>query len=237
MMIIYPAIDLLDGCCVRLSQGDYDRQSIYADDPLEMAKRFEATGISELHLVDLEGARQKSVVHLEVLKRIKDQTGLNVQFGGGIKSRTDAEKVLEAGADRMIVGSLAVQDPKEVSAWIDAFGSEKIVLGADLKSGKLAVNGWQESGDQDFDPFLKFYLERGIRRVLCTDVARDGMLAGPAIELYKSILEKFPETELLASGGVSNLDDLRELEEAGCFGAVVGKAIYEGKIKLEELSK
>lgn len=236
-MIIYPAIDLLDGCCVRLSQGDYDRQSIYADDPLEMAKRFEATGISELHLVDLEGARQKSVVHLEVLKRIKDQTGLNVQFGGGIKSRTDAEKVLEAGADRMIVGSLAVQDPKEVSAWIDAFGSEKIVLGADLKSGKLAVNGWQESGDQDFDPFLKFYLERGIRRVLCTDVARDGMLAGPAIELYKSILEKFPETELLASGGVSNLDDLRELEEAGCFGAVVGKAIYEGKIKLEELSK
>lgn len=235
-MLIVPAIDIIDGKCVRLTKGDYDTKKIYNEDPLEVAKDFEANGITHLHLVDLDGAKKGSVVNWKVLENIAGQTKLHVDFSGGIKTRQAAQQAFNLGAQQIAVGSLAVKNPKEFVDWIWAFGEEKLILGADVMNGKIAVNGWQESSQKDIYYYLDYYFEEGIDYVLCTDVSKDGMLNGPAIELYKDIIEEYKEINLIASGGVSSLEDLQQLKEIGCYAAIVGKAIYEGRITLKELS-
>ena len=236
-MEIVPAIDIIDGKCVRLSKGDYNAQKTYSDSPLDVAQRFQDAGIRRLHLVDLDGARSKHIVNYPVLEAITAHTDLTVDFGGGIKSTSDLDTALGCGAAMVTVGSTAVTDPDLMMRWIEDFGQEHIILGADARDGKISVNGWKEDSVLTLSDFIRDYMKKGITQVLCTDINRDGMLQGPAVELYRSLLREFPGIKLIASGGVSSVQDLMDLKEAGLPAAIVGKAYYEGRITLDQLSK
>lgn len=235
MMQIIPAIDIIEGKCVRLEQGLYHKKKTYFDDPVEVAKMFEEHGITRLHVVDLDGAKAKHIVNWRVLQKITNQTELIVDFGGGVKTNEDIKIAFEHGASMITVGSIAVQNQELFLEWLERFGAEKIILGADLKEGKVATHGWLQSSNWEWEPFLSNYIEAGIRKVLCTDVAKDGMMQGPAFALYSAMLKTFPDLFLIASGGVRNLDDLLQLQEMGCPAAIVGKAIYEQTIDLKDL--
>jgi len=234
-MYIIPAIDIIEGKCVRLSQGAYDRKTIYHDDPLEVAKSFADHGLTRLHLVDLDGAKAKHVVNWKVLERIANYTDLQIDFGGGVKSNEDLKIVFDSGARQATAGSIAVTEPDVFHGWLQSHGSEKIILGADLKNGNIATHGWQNESDHGWESFLDEHTSQGATYVVCTDVAKDGMLAGPATDLYRDMLVKFPDLKLIASGGVTTLSDLEELRTIGCYGAIVGKAIYEEKLSLKDL--
>ena len=235
MIELIPAIDVIDGKCVRLTKGDYDTKKIYNEDPVSVAKEFEAHGIRRLHVVDLDGARSKHIVNDKVLQRIARETNLVIDFGGGIKTDEDVARAFEAGAHMITIGSIAVTDPERSMEWLHKYGPEHIVLGADVRNGRVSINGWKEDSQEELVPFLDRYLSEGMRNVLCTDISKDGMLQGPAIALYREVMEHYPDCHLIASGGVSSMDDIRALEAAGIPAVVFGKAIYEGKIKLEEL--
>lgn len=235
MIEIIPAIDLIDGKCVRLSQGDYNAKKVYNEDPLEVAKMFEGAGIRRLHLVDLDGAKAKHIVNQSVLEKIASNTSLVIDFGGGVQSDEDIRIAFDSGASMVTGGSIAVRDKELFASWIEKYGGDKIILGADCKDHKIAVSGWQEETSVDIMPFVNDYITRGISKVVCTDISKDGMLQGPSIELYKEILKSFPELYLIASGGVSCFQDILDLEEAGVPAVILGKAIYENKVTLEEL--
>ncbi len=236
-MEIIPAIDIIDGKCVRLSKGDYNVCKTYSDNPTDMALRFEDAGIRRLHLVDLDGARSKHIVNYRTLESITSRTNLTVDFGGGVKARQDLLTAFECGAAMVTVGSTAVTQPELMEEWIGEFGAERMILGADARDGRISVNGWKEDSPLLLHDFIDSYTKKGIVQVLCTDINRDGMLQGPAVELYRSILESFPKLGLIASGGVSSVQDLEELSKAGLPAAIVGKAYYEGRITLEQLSQ
>ncbi|MFN5147782.1 MAG: 1-(5-phosphoribosyl)-5-[(5-phosphoribosylamino)methylideneamino]imidazole-4-carboxamide isomerase [Flavobacteriia bacterium] len=235
-MRIIPAIDLIDGKCVRLTKGEYDSKKVYSDNPLDMAKDFEQHGFQRLHLVDLDGAKAGKVINLPVLESICSNTGLKVDFGGGIKTDEELEKVLSAGADQVTIGSLAVKDPVKVKEWIVRYGADKIILGADVKEQMIAVSGWLETSTLELFDFIDSYYAYGIRHVLCTDISKDGMLQGPAFSLYDDIMKNYPDLQLIASGGVSGIEDVRKLKAVGIPAVVIGKAIYEGRIDLKELA-
>ena len=236
-MEIIPAIDIIDGKCVRLTQGDFAQMKVYNEDPLEVAKAFEGSGLKRLHLVDLDGARRGAVTNWKVLERIAGRTALVIDFGGGIAKREDLEIVLGSGAALATIGSLAVREPLKMTEWLDEFGAGKFLLGADVKGEKITVSGWQETSGTDVFDFIQSYVERGIQQVFCTDVSKDGLLQGPASELYARIVERFPDLYFIASGGVATVQDLHTLAEVGCRGVIVGKAIYEGRIELKDLIK
>ncbi|RRT91451.1 1-(5-phosphoribosyl)-5-[(5-phosphoribosylamino)methylideneamino]imidazole-4-carboxamide isomerase [Empedobacter falsenii] len=233
-MRIIPAIDIIDGKCVRLSQGDYDTKKIYNENPLEVAKEFEDYGIEYLHLVDLDGAKSKEIINYKTLELIASKTNLKVDFGGGIKADQDIRIAFECGANQITGGSIAVQNPTLFQEWISQYGSDKIILGADAKDRKIATHGWLETSEVDVIDFIKEYKTKGIDYVICTDIAKDGMLEGTSNELYAEILAT-SEVKLIASGGVSSIDDLIKIKELGCEGAILGKAIYEGRIDLKDL--
>ena len=232
-----PAIDLIEGKCVRLTQGDYATSHVYAEDPVDMARRFEDMGFTRLHLVDLDGAKSRHVVNDHVLKAITRATKLIVDFGGGVKTDDDMARVLDAGAEMVTCGSIAVTQPDTVLGWMERYGAEHLILGADVKDGKISINGWQEDSAHELMPFLQRYLDAGMMHVLCTDISRDGMLQGPATVLYGSIMKAFPHCRLIASGGVSCIEDILQLDKAGVPAVVFGKAIYEGKINMKELAE
>lgn len=234
-MQIIPAIDLINGQCVRLTQGDYQSKKVYATDPLEVAKQFEAAGIKRLHIVDLDGAKAKHIINHRVLENIANHTNLVIDFGGGLKSDEDVRIAFDCGAHQITGGTVAVKNKEMMLRWIEQYGGEKIILGADVNQQKIAVSGWQEQSDLDLFDFLADYLTHGIQYVICTDIAKDGMLQGPSVALYQNILTRFPQVKLIASGGIASLSDLQELKTIGCHGAITGKAIYEGKINLEAL--
>ena len=236
-MEIIPAIDIIDGKCVRLTKGDYNACKTYGNNPLDMALRFQDAGLTRLHLVDLDGARSKHIVNHPTLEQIAGHTDLTVDFGGGIKSTQDLETALGCGAAMVTVGSTAVTDPELMVQWIEDFGQEHIILGADARDGKISVNGWKEDSALLLNDFIRNYMQKGITQVLCTDINKDGMLQGPSVELYRSLLKEFPGIYLIASGGVSSVDDLHALKQAGLPAAIVGKAYYEGRITLEQLSR
>ncbi|PKP43642.1 MAG: 1-(5-phosphoribosyl)-5-[(5-phosphoribosylamino)methylideneamino]imidazole-4-carboxamide isomerase [Bacteroidetes bacterium HGW-Bacteroidetes-13] len=236
-MRLIPAIDIIEGKCVRLTKGDYNTQKIYNKNPLEIAKQFEASGIEYLHLVDLDGAKSQHIVNRKTLEQIATKTSLKIDFGGGLKSDADLKIAFESGANQITGGSIAVKNPEVFKGWIKTFGSLKIILGADAKDEKVAVSGWQESSQLELLPFILDYLNEGIQYVICTDISKDGMLEGASNELYSKILNKAVGIKLIASGGVSCVDDLYKLAEIGCEGAIIGKAFYEGKISLKELEK
>lgn len=235
-MRIIPAIDIIEGKCVRLSQGDYNTKKIYNENPLEVAKEFEEYGIKYLHLVDLDGAKSSQIINYKTLELIATKTNLKIDFGGGIKSNDDIRIAFESGANQITGGSIAVQNPTLFNEWISEYGSEKIILGADAKDRKIATHGWLESSELDVIEFIKEYHIKGIDYVICTDIAKDGMLQGTSNELYQEILAN-ANIKLIASGGVSSIDDLIKVKELGCEGAILGKAIYEGKIELKEVVK
>lgn len=235
-MRIIPAIDIIDGKCVRLTKGDYTTKKVYSENPLEVAKSFEANGIEYLHLVDLDGAKSKHIVNWRVLESITTQTNLSVDFGGGLKSNQDLKIAFESGANQITGGSIAAKDRELFLSWLEKYGSDKIILGADCSNRKIVTNGWYESSDIDVIEFIKAYEAAGIKSVICTDIAKDGMLAGASNELYKEIMQQ-TNINLIASGGVASLKDLEKLKAIGCEGAIFGKAIYEGNISLLELSK
>jgi len=237
MITIIPAIDLIDAKCVRLSQGDYNQKTVYNENPLEVAKMFEDAGITRLHLVDLDGAKAKHIVNHKVLETIATKTNLVIDFGGGLKSDEDLRIAFESGAKMVTGGSIAVKDRETFLSWIEKYGAEKIILGADAKDKKIAVSGWQEVSELPILEFIDGYTQKGIQKVISTDIARDGMLSGPSIELYKEILEQFAKLELIASGGIASMKDIIELDEMGVPGVITGKAIYENRISLEEISK
>ena len=237
MIELIPAIDIIDGKCVRLSQGDYNSKKVYNENPLEVAKEFEAHGIRRLHVVDLDGAASHHIVNYRVLEAIASRTSLIIDFGGGIKSDEDLIIAFENGAQMVTLGSITVKNPELFKKWLHQYGAEKIILGADAKDNRIAVNGWKEESTQELLPFLEEYTKEGIRKVLCTDISRDGMLQGPSIELYKQIMQQFPEMHLIASGGVSSIDDIIELQEAKIPAVVFGKALYEGKITMKDLNR
>ncbi len=234
-MQIIPAIDIIDGKCVRLTQGDYAQKTVYNENPLEVAKEFEGAGLSRLHLVDLDGAKAGAVKNWKVLEAIADNTNLVIDFGGGIKKEEDVNIVFNAGAAFATIGSLAVKNEVLFVEWLQKFGADKFLLGADVKEEKIAVGGWLETTDIWIYDFIAKYAAHGVKQLFCTDVSKDGKLEGPSVELYKNIIAKFPQLFFIASGGVSSLQDLEELKAIGCGGAIVGKAIYEGRIKLEQL--
>ncbi len=234
-MHIIPAIDIIDGKCVRLTQGDYSQKKIYNEDPLEVAKAFADAGVTRLHLVDLDGARAKHIVNHKVLERIASKTNLHIDFGGGLKQDDDLRIAFECGARQITGGTVAVKDPDLFLSWLERFGPERIILGADVKNGKIAVSGWEEESQEELLPFLERYLAAGVRYAICTDVSRDGLLAGSAKELYAEIRGEFPDLQLIASGGVTAIEEVEELREIGCFGAIIGKAIYERRISLKDL--
>ncbi|MEM1319540.1 MAG: 1-(5-phosphoribosyl)-5-[(5-phosphoribosylamino)methylideneamino]imidazole-4-carboxamide isomerase [Bacteroidota bacterium] len=236
-MQIIPAIDIIGGQCVRLTQGDYDRKKVYDSDPLAVAQRFEQAGLRHLHLVDLDGAKASRIINHPTLRQITSQTQLHVDFGGGIKSDQDIQLAFDSGAQQVTVGTISVKNRPLFLQWLQRYGSERIILGADVSQGMLAVSGWQEQSQIELFDFLEGYVAEGVRRVICTDIAKDGLLSGPAVELYVEILRRFPDLELVASGGVTTMEDLYRLREMGCTAAIVGKAIYEGRIGLEELRK
>ena len=237
MIELIPAIDIIDGKCVRLSQGDYNTQKVYNESPLEVAKEFEANGIRRLHVVDLDGAKSSHIVNYKVLDQIAGHTSLTIDFGGGIKTDEDLTIAFEYGAQMVTLGSIAVKSPDLFKSWLHKYGAERIILGADVKDNRISVNGWKEESQQELLPFLTDYTQEGIRKVLCTDISRDGMLQGPSIELYKQIMGQFPDIHLIASGGVSGLDDIIRLDEAGIPAVVFGKALYEGRITLKDLNR
>ncbi|MDA9003303.1 1-(5-phosphoribosyl)-5-[(5-phosphoribosylamino)methylideneamino]imidazole-4-carboxamide isomerase [Flavobacteriaceae bacterium] len=233
-MRIIPAIDIIEGKCVRLSKGDYDTKKIYNESPLEVAKAFEAHGIEFLHLVDLDGAKSKHIVNHKVLETIATQTSLKIDFGGGLKSDKDLRIAFESGASQITGGSIAVKSPETFESWILNYGSEKIILGADVKGTHIATNGWLETSDQTLFDFVKDYYAKGIDFVICTDISKDGMLEGPAFELYQNLLSQV-KVKLIASGGISAFEELPQLQELGCEGIIIGKAIYENRISLKQL--
>ena len=235
MIELIPAIDIIGGQCVRLTKGDYDQKTVYRDSPAEVAKEFEEIGFKRLHVVDLDGAKSKHIVNSDVLHRITTDTQLIVDFGGGIKTDEDIEKAFTAGASMVTIGSIAVTNPDLFMGWLEKYGAERIILGADVRHGKVSINGWKEDSSEDLLPFLKKYIDAGVKNVLCTEISKDGTLTGPAIELYQSMMTAYPELHLIASGGVSSIDDIKALEAAGIPAVVFGKAIYEGKINLNEL--
>lgn len=234
-MEIIPAIDIIEGKCVRLTQGDYSQKKIYNEFPLEVAKAFEDAGLTRLHLVDLDGAKAGRVINWKVLEALAGKTGLQIDFGGGIKQEKDLSIVFDSGAQWATIGSLAVKEPEQFTSWLSAFGAGRFLLGADVKEEKIAVAGWLEKTDIWIYDFLRDYIGRGIGQVFCTDVSKDGKLEGPSLDLYKNILQEFPALHFIASGGVSSLHDLEALRAVGCKGAIVGKAIYENRISLPEL--
>jgi phosphoribosylformimino-5-aminoimidazole carboxamide ribotide isomerase len=236
MIEIIPAIDLIDGKCVRLTQGDFARKKIYRENPLEVAEEFAAVGLKRLHLVDLDGAKNGKVTNLKVLETIARNTDLTIDFGGGIKTDEDIQSVFDVGAKMVSIGSVAVKDAERFFGWLERYGSGKILLGADVKDGKLAINGWQIATDLEITPFLENYYTKGVRQVFCTDVSKDGLLQGSSNQLYTQILDALPDLNLIASGGVSSIRDVIELDRIGCAGVIVGKAFYEGKIKLSEIA-
>lgn len=234
-MRIIPAIDIIEGKCVRLSKGDYSTKKIYNEDPLEVAKSFEAHGIQHLHLVDLDGAKSKHIVNHKILETIASKTSLKIDFGGGLKTDDDLRIAFESGARQITGGSIAVKDPETFESWLKNFGSEKIILGADANDRKIAITGWTEDSNEEIIPFIQNYAEKGVQYIICTDISKDGMLQGPSFDLYREILRETRNISLIASGGISEFDELPKLAEIGCEGTIIGKAIYEGRIKLKEL--
>ena len=234
MIELIPAIDIIEGQCVRLTKGDYDQKTVYGN-PLEMAQEFERIGFRRLHMVDLDGAKSKHIVNDEVLNRITKATNLIVDFGGGIKTDEDIRKAFDNGASMVTVGSIAVTHPELFLSWVEQYGAERLILGADVRNGKISINGWMEDSTEDLLPFLRRYIDAGVRNVLCTEISKDGTLQGPAIELYQRVMKEYPELHLIASGGVSSIEDIKSLDAAGIPAVVFGKAIYEGKINLQEL--
>ena len=234
-MRIIPAIDLIDGKCVRLTQGDYNQKKVYANDPLAMAKAFEDHGVEYLHLVDLDGAKAQAIVNHKVLERIAIQTNLKIDFGGGLKSDEDLRIAFECGAQQVTGGSIAVKQPELFENWLSTYGPEKIILGADARQGKIATNGWLEVSELGVEAFIQSYAAKGVSYVVCTDIEQDWTLQGPSISLYQKILKNSPNIELIASGGVSGIEDLNVLKEISCEAAILGKALYEGRISLKAL--
>lgn len=242
-MRIIPAIDIIDGKCVRLTKGDYNTKKIYNENPLEVAKQFEASGIEYLHLVDLDGAKAQHIVNYKVLEQIASKTTLKIDFGGGLKSNEDLHIAFNSGAKQITGGSIAVNDHRTFESWLAKYGSAKIILGADCNNGKIAISGWQEESSLKVIPFIKNYQRRKVQYVICTDIAKDGMLEGPSFDLYRDIIQECSNSstdqsiKLIASGGISHIDELPRLQELGCEGVIIGKAIYENKISLQELEK
>ena len=242
-MRIIPAIDIIDGKCVRLTKGDYDTKKVYSENPLDMAKAFEDAGIQYLHVVDLDGAKAKHIVNYKVLERIASKTTLKIDFGGGLKSDADVHIAFNSGARQITGGSIAVKDPELFESWLEKYGSSKIILGADSNNNKIAISGWTEESDKNVIPFIKSYQRKGVQYVICTDIAKDGMLEGPSIVLYKDIISECSNAsegqsiKLIASGGISSLDDLDNVRAIGCEGVIIGKAIYENKITLKDLER
>ncbi len=232
---LIPAIDIINGQCVRLTKGDYNQKKVYNDNPVEVAMDFEKLGFKRLHVVDLDGAKSKHIVNDGVLKEITKNTNLIVDFGGGIKTKDDIEKAFEAGASMVTIGSVAVTNRQLFLEWIDIYGAERLILGADVRNGKISINGWKEDSSEELLPFLKQYVEKGVRNVLCTEISKDGTLQGPAINLYKDIMQAYPQLHLIASGGVSSNEDITDLDNAGIPAVVFGKAFYEGKIDIKSL--
>ncbi len=237
MIELIPAIDIIDGKCVRLTKGDYSKKKVYSSNPLDIAQEFEKNGFKRLHVVDLDGARTKHIVNDETLKSITDNTNLVVDFGGGIKTEEDIKKAFNAGASMVTVGSIAVTQPELFISWIERFGSDKIILGADVRNGKISINGWKEDSKEDLLPFLKYYIDRGVKTVLCTEISKDGTLQGPATDLYKEVMSAYPNLHLIASGGISSNEDIENLEKEGIPAVVFGKAYYEGKIDIKRMLK
>lgn len=235
MIELIPAIDLIGGKCVRLTKGDYDSKKVYNEDPVAQAKEFESMGFRRLHVVDLDGAKSHHIVNDDVLRSITSETGLIVDFGGGIKTEEDIQKAFDAGASMVTVGSIAVTNPELFLSWLDKFGPERIILGADVRNGMVSINGWKEDSSVSLIAFLEDYMSHGVKYVLCTEISKDGTLSGPAIELYKSIMHTYPDMHLIASGGVSCNEDIEALDEAGIPAVVFGKAYYEGRIDVEKL--
>ena len=235
MIELIPAIDLIDGKCVRLTKGDYDQKTIYNEDPVSQAMEFQRLGFRRLHIVDLDGAKSKHIVNDAVLKAITQATALIVDFGGGIKSTEDIEKAFMAGAHMVTIGSVAVTEPELFMGWLRKYGAEKIILGADVRNGMVSINGWKEDSSEALLPFLEKYVNAGVRNVLCTEISKDGTLAGPATELYRKVMAQYPNLHLIASGGVSCNADIQQLDENGIPAVVFGKAYYEGKIDIKEL--
>ncbi len=233
-MRIIPAIDIINGKCVRLTKGDYRLKKVYNDNPVEVAKQFEDHGIKYLHLVDLDGAKSKHIVNHNILKEIKTKTNLKVDFGGGIKSDSDIEKAFENGADQVTAGSIALKNRELFVNWLKKYGPGKIILGADFKERKIATDGWMQNSEADVLEFCKEYQKEGVSYVVCTDISKDGMLQGPSLGVYKEILDNV-SVNLIASGGISSIDDLKKVKAIGCEGAIIGKAIYEGKIKIKDI--
>ena len=236
MIELIPAIDIINGQCVRLTKGDYEQKTVYGQ-PLDMAREFERIGFQRLHVVDLDGAKSKHIVNEEVLRRITTETQLVVDFGGGIKTDEDLKKAFAAGAKMVTVGSIAVTQPQLFMQWLEKYGADRMILGADVRHGKISINGWKEDSSEDLLPFLRKYIDAGVKNVLCTEISKDGTLAGPAIDLYKEVMEAYPELHLIASGGVSSKEDIKALDAAGIPAVVFGKAIYEGRIDLRELKE
>ena len=233
-MRIIPAIDIIDGKCVRLSKGDYETKKIYNENPVEVAKEFEDFGIQYLHLVDLDGAKAKKIINQKVIENIAKKTNLIIDFGGGIRSEEDLQKAFDSGAKKVTLGSIAVVNPELCLTWLEKFGVEKLILGADCLDRKIKTSGWLENSETDVVDFIKEYQKKGFREVVCTDISKDGMLQGPSTALYQEIIEN-STIELIASGGISNIEDVQKMKEIGCAGTIIGKAIYEGRISLEDL--
>lgn len=242
-MRIIPAIDIIEGKCVRLTKGDYNTKKVYNENPLEVAKQFEASGIEYLHLVDLDGAKEKHIVNYKILEQIASKTSLRIDFGGGLKTNEDLYIAFNSGAKQITGGSIAIKDSKTFEGWIQKYGSQKIILGADSKDGKIAISGWKEQSNEDIIPFIKRYQKKRIQYVVCTDISKDGMLEGPSLDLYKQIIQECSSSsdgqsiKLIASGGVSSLEDLNKLKDLGCEGVIIGKALYEGHIHLRDLER
>ncbi len=235
MITIIPAIDIIDGKCVRLSQGDYTQKKIYHEDPLVVAQNFEDHGISRLHLVDLDGAKSKHVINISVLEKIASRTNLTIDYGGGIKTDEDITKAFDHGASLVTIGSIAIKNPGLFEKWIQHYGHEKIILGADVKNNKIAISGWLDVTNVEISDFLEKYLHMGIKKVLCTDISKDGMLKGAALDLYSKLNKQFPGMDLIASGGITKMEEIESLNNKGIYGVIIGKALYEGNIQLTEL--
>ena len=233
---LIPAIDIINGQCVRLTKGDYNQKKVYNNNPVEVAIHFEELGFKRLHVVDLDGAKSKHIVNDGVLKEITKATNLTVDFGGGNKTKNDIEKAFEAGASMVTIGSVAVTNRQLFLEWIEMYGAERLILGADVRNGKISINGWKEDSSEELLPFLKQYVDKGVRNVLCTEISKDGTLQGPATNLYKDIMEAYPQLHLIASGGVSSNEDITDLNNAGIPAVVFGKAFYEGKIDIKSLA-
>ena len=235
MIELIPAIDIIGGQCVRLTKGDYDQKTVYRDSPVEVAREFEQTGFRRLHVVDLDGAKSKHIVNSTVLSSLAAETRLVIDFGGGIKTDQDLQTAFASGAQMVTVGSIAVTQPQLFMGWLKRYGADRLILGADVRNGKISINGWKEDSTEDLLPFLRKYVDAGVRNVLCTEISKDGTLQGPALELYRRVMQTYPDLHLIASGGVSCIDDIKALDAAGIPAVVFGKAIYEGRINLKEL--